>query len=276
MDKLSKILQHFEMQANVFFSGNLCELSEFEETKGNKGHLHVLSKGSLRLIDKAGVSITIDQPSLLFFPQGRFHRLVPDSVKGADLVCATIEYNSVMAHPIAKALPSMVSFELGKVSNTQLAQTAAWLFEEAFAENNGKAIMINKLCDIFVIQLLREVIGTASVQQGMLAGLAHPLLSKALSSIHEQADRPWTIESLAIEALMSRSKFAQLFHRVVGQTPLGYLTDWRMHLAQGLLTKNLSVELVANKVGYENGSTLARVFKKKLGNSPKQWLKNNQ
>ena len=68
------------------------------------------------------------------------------------------------------------------------------------------------------------------------------------------------------------SKFAELFKRIVNQSPGDYLIDWRIAVAKGLLQKNKPVALVANAVGYENGSALARVFRKKIGLSPKQWL----
>jgi AraC-like DNA-binding protein len=71
---------------------------------------------------------------------------------------------------------------------------------------------------------------------------------------------------------MSRSKFADVFTRTVGQSPGDYLIDWRIIVAKGLLKENKPVAIVANAVGYENGSALARVFRKKLGISPKQWV----
>jgi AraC-like DNA-binding protein len=269
MDTLSEILQRFQLQAEVFFSGNLCELSEFDEPSGRKGHLHILRSGSLTLIDKRGSKQLFDTPSLLFFPQGRFHRLLPNSETGADIVCATIDYKSAQAHPIALSLPSSISLDIAKDKHLHLQQTAQWLFEEAFAQRSGKTVMINKLCDIFIVQILREVINQSLVTRGMLAGMAHPQLAKALLAIHKQPGTLWRIETLAAEALMSRSKFSSLFKTIVGQTPLDYLTDWRLQIAQDLLSQGLSVHLVANKVGYEDGSALARVFKKKLGVSPK-------
>ena len=79
---------------------------------------------------------------------------------------------------------------------------------------------------------------------------------------------------MAAEALLSRSKFAEVFKETVGQTPADYLTNWRISLSQDLLRKGKPVNLVANLVGYENGSVLARVFRKKIGVSPKVWQQN--
>ena len=73
-------------------------------------------------------------------------------------------------------------------------------------------------------------------------------------------------------ALMSRSKFAAVFKDNIGRPPNEYITELRLTLAQELLKKKKPVNIVANEVGYEHGSALARVFKKKLGLSPKEWI----
>lgn len=63
-------------------------------------------------------------------------------------------------------------------------------------------------------------------------------------------------------ALMSRSKFSDLFKRIVDQSPGDYVIDWRIIVAKGLLQQSKPVALVANAVGYENSSALARIFRK--------------
>ncbi|MFT5298953.1 MAG: transcriptional regulator GlxA family with amidase domain [Colwellia sp.] len=83
-------------------------------------------------------------------------------------------------------------------------------------------------------------------------------------------ENQWGLDSMAELDLMSRSKFVDLFKRTVRQSPGSYEIDWRFVVAQGLLQQDKSVTLVANAVGYENGSALARVFRKKLRISPKQ------
>ena len=93
-----------------------------------------------------------------------------------------------------------------------------------------------------------------------------------MSALHKNPEAPWTVESMAETALMSRSKFAALFKETVGQSPNDYLTDLRLAIAQGLLKLDKPVNIVANQVGYEHGSALARIFRKKIGLSPKEWL----
>jgi transcriptional regulator GlxA family with amidase domain len=186
------------------------------------------------------------------------------------LVCADIIYNEGTSNPIANALPALICFKLS--DSQKLKQTALCLFEEAFQEQYGRIPMINLLTDMFLIHVLRYVLNNNIMQHGLLAGLAHPQLSKVLLAIHKMPEKQWGLDAMAELALMSRSKFAELFKRIVGQSPGNYVIDWRIVVAQGLLQQDKAVALVANAVGYENGSALARVFRKKLGMSPKQWL----
>lgn len=276
MDKLSSVFQHFSFHAEVFFSGNLCNLSDFSTDNDLCGHLHFLRSGALTLIDADHKHYQFDKPCILFFPKKRFHRIIPNSEEGIDIVCATITYQNVMSNPVMHSLPSFMSIPLDGDENPRfdkLGQTASWLFEEAFADQNGKSLIINRLCDIFIVQLLREIITQNKVDNGILAGLAHPSLSHALLAIHEQPSVQWTVQLLAEKSLMSRAKFADLFHAVVGDSPLNYLTQWRLGLAQDLLRKGMSISEVSNQVGYESNSSFSRVFSKRLGESPKQWLK---
>ncbi len=269
MDQLSIILQRFSMNTQVFFTGNLCGISNFNR-EPNQGHLHLLCSGELTLIDEQGKSQLVNQPTVLFFPMPHAHRIIGSEDNPPELVCANIMYNESTTNPIANALPSMLSFKLS--DSPKLDQTAQMLFEEAFNERCGRLPMIDSLTNIFLIHVFRHVLNNNIMQHGLLAGLAHPQVSKVLLAIHDTPERQWGLEEMAELALMSRSKFSDLFKRTVGQSPGDYVIDWRIIVAKSLLKQNKPVALVANAVGYENGSALARVFRKKLGISPKQWI----
>jgi AraC-like DNA-binding protein len=269
VDQLSVILQRFSMNTEVFFTGNLCGVSNFSR-KPNQGHLHLLSSGELTLIDEKGNSRLVNEPTVLYFPTPHAHRIIGSEENPPELVCADIIYNEGTSNPIANALPALICFKLS--DSQKLKQTALCLFEEAFQEQYGRIPMINLLTDMFLVHVLRYVLNNNIMQHGLLAGLAHPQLSKVLLAIHKMPEKQWGLDAMAELALMSRSKFAELFKRIVGQSPGNYVIDWRIVVAQGLLQQDKAVALVANAVGYENGSALARVFRKKLGMSPKQWL----
>ncbi|MBO1255200.1 AraC family transcriptional regulator [Alteromonas sp. 5E99-2] len=270
MDKLSSAFQHFSFNADVFFSGNLCSISEFKQSSNLCGHLHTVQSGVLTVIDSNKQQHKITKPSVLFFTKESHHRLIPEPGSNVELVCATINYKNESHNPITHSMPSFVNLPLDDPTS-KLGQTATWLFEEAFSELNGGKLVMDRLCDILIIQLLRETLKNNTLAPGALNGLAHPQLFKALTAIHNQPEKPWSVESLGTEASMSRAKFAELFHNLVGQTPLNYLTDWRINLAKSLLKKGLTVSEVSQRVGYENSSSFTRVFSKKEGTSPKKW-----
>lgn len=270
MDPLSKILQNLSFNADVFFSGNLCSIQSLGGSNSNKGHLHLLRAGVLTMVCEEGHKVTLDKPSVIFMPSPTKHQVIASESNQAELVCVDIDFHSGSGTALINALPKLICLDIEE--NTSLGKTAHWLFEEAFDSQAGQQIVVNKLGDIFLVQILRHILNDGLVMQGMLAGMAHPGLSIVMKAIHENPEANWTVDSMAEKALMSRAKFAALFKHTVNQSPNDYLTDLRIALAQGLLKQDLPVSLVANEVGYEHGSALARVFRKKMGISPKEWL----
>lgn len=270
MDKLSEVIKRFSIAAGVFYSGQLCGISSFEEPNEQVGHLHLLRKGRMTVTDHLQQRTEIDQPALLFYPQPTPHRIQADASTETEIVCASVRYGTGAANPLATALPPLITLPLSDAP--RLAMTANWLFEEAFADHDAKHIVMDRLAEILVVEVLRHLLQDGHQLTGMLAGLAHPQIGNALSALHTTPEHPWTLEQLAQRAAMSRSKFAALFKETVG-TPAGdYLIDYRIEVSKGLLLAHKPVSWVANEVGYETASALARVFRKKLGVSPTEWL----
>jgi len=270
MDALSDIFRNLSFSAHVFFSGNLCGMQHFGGPEINRGHLHLLKAGTLDIELEQGHRISLAQPTVIFIPGALKHRLVTDDSSGAELVCAEIDFYAGGGALLSNALPTFLCLEVA--ANDAIGRAASWLFEEAYAQQQGRQLMVNKLAELFLLQIMRHVLNEGMVMQGMLAAMAHPQLARIMVALHRQPEHSWTVDSMAESALMSRAKFAALFKNTVGQAPSDYLTDLRIAIAKGLLQQNKSVTYVANEVGYEQGSALARVFRKKLGLSPKQWL----
>lgn len=74
-DRLSALLQRFELRTRVFHGGALCGVSHFEERHGT-GHLHLLRQGTLAVTDARATVMVVDEPSVLFLPRPVAHRLV--------------------------------------------------------------------------------------------------------------------------------------------------------------------------------------------------------
>jgi AraC-like DNA-binding protein len=99
-------------------------------------------------------------------------------------------------------------------------------------------------------------------------------MGTALSAIHDRVNTPWTVESLAEAAGMSRSAFAARFKELLGQTPLEYVTEWRMQKAMQLLQqRDKKLIDVARLVGYESDAAFSKAFKRVVGTNPGEYLK---
>ena len=106
-------------------------------------------------------------------------------------------------------------------------------------------------------------------QTGWLAGVRDPDVGKALALLHRRPAHPWTIAELAIEVGLSRSVLAERFQRYLSETPIAYLTRWRLQLGAQMLTSTSgSVAQIAAEVGYESEPSFNRAFKREFGLPP--------
>jgi AraC-like DNA-binding protein len=271
-DRLSAFLQRFALHARVFHQGPLCGAADFGETDG--GHLHIVRRGPVRVQGPAGESIEVHEPSVLFYPRGVSHRLVADSRDGALVVCAAVDLGAGDENPLLRALPPRLVVALADVPAIDAAQ--ALLFDEALGGRCGRAAVVDRLAEVLVVQLLRLAIERRLVDGGLLAGLADPRLAKALTAVHSEPGRAWTLEAMAEAAGMSRSRFAAHFTRVMGLPAGEYLVQWRIGVAKSLLRRGRPVKQVAIDVGYGASSTFGRAFTQAVGLTPTRWAQQAQ
>jgi AraC-like DNA-binding protein len=97
-------------------------------------------------------------------------------------------------------------------------------------------------------------------------------MSAAMSAMHDDPAHRWTVEQLAAQAGMSRSIFAARFKETVGDSPMEYLTRWRMLLAEEKLASSRdSISGIARSLGYESQSAFTKTFKRVMGRSPRRY-----
>lgn len=268
LDPLLPLLNHISLSAKVFFTGDLCQVVNFDGTQA-VGHIHLLRAGKLDLQLKHQQLAHISEPSVIFFPRPSMHVLHPVADTLCELVCASIDLGAQVRSPLATALPEWIIVPL---SDMQLiAPTLQLLFHEAFEPSLGRQAALDRLAEYFLIQILRHVIQHGQLQQSIFSALADARLSQAVKAMHEQPDYPWTLETLADTAGMSRARFAANFKTTVGTTPLDYLTDWRLSMAQHLIRQGKSLKSIAPQVGYQSVAAFSRVFAKRVGTTPAEW-----
>lgn len=268
-DRLDALFSHFPVRARMFHAGALCGITDFS-SPGEGGQLHLLKSGALEVIHPGQDALRVSTPSLLLYPRPRPRRFVADPGQGAQLTCAELHFDGGAANPVAGALPEVVCLPLSSVDG--IAPALTLLFDEAFKNNCGRQAVLDRLFEVVLIQVLRHLMETHQVRSGLLSGMAHPKLRKALVAMHEQPGAPWSLDNLADIAGMSRSVFAGTFRDTLGCTPGLYLQGWRVRLAQQALRQGRPLKMIAIDVGYGSEAALSRAFKAQCGVSPREWL----
>ena len=263
-DPIQSLLSHFSLQAQTFFTGNLCAVASFEQPLDH-GHLHLVRGGRGEVRYRTGRSVMrIEGPGLIFYPRPLPHYLVPAEPEGLDLVCANITFGSGTRNPLAQALPDVMQLPPDPISDL--------LFAEAFGHKVGKQAVVDRLCEVVLVHVLRQALAQGQTQVGLLAGFVHPQLREVLTALHAEPARPWSLDDMAATARLSRSSFALLFKQIVGSTPGEHLAQLRIALAQERLAQGLPLKVVAYDVGYGSPTALSRAFRELTGSSPRAWL----
>lgn len=167
-------------------------------------------------------------------------------------------------------LPPVIHIAAGEATTTpQLAAAVQLILAESAAPGPGSSLVSARLAEILLVHALRAQAAANGDDQRGLCALADPMIGASLRLMHSQPAEPWTVERLAREVGMSRSAFAARFTQLVGESPLQYLTRWRMTQAAELLREREdSVPAIAERVGYGNAAAFTKAFARIEGMGP--------
>jgi AraC-like DNA-binding protein len=142
----------------------------------------------------------------------------------------------------------------------------------------GSATVTTKLSEVLFVETLRGYINSLPPDKtGWLAGARDPIVGQALALLHKEPEQAWTILNLARRVGLSRTRLAERFHHFLGESPMAYLTQWRLKLAAEILqTSDNSVAQVAAKVGYGSEASFNRAFKRAFACPPAQFRRQHK
>jgi AraC-like DNA-binding protein len=142
------------------------------------------------------------------------------------------------------------------------------LAEEIGKDDIGQEAVLDRLLDLLVVAALRTWFARADTPAWFHAH-TDPVVGHALRLLHNNPAHPWTVASLAAEVAVSRAALARRFTDLVGESPMAFLTGWRLTLAADLLLEpDATVGAVARRVGYSSPFTFSTAFKRHYGTSP--------
>ena len=188
-----------------------------------------------------------------------------------DVVCGFLYSEDPLFDPALKAFPpAFVVRPPPGPARTWFDASIAYALEGSSA---GVGAQATKLPELLLIEVLRLHLANAPAsERGWLAAVRDPLLATAMKAIHAAPDRKWTVADLAQEAAVSRSLLDGRFRDVLGLSPIRYLNEWRMRIAEDLLaTTEVTIAAIARRVGYDSEEAFSRAFKRAHGHAPSQW-----
>ena len=188
------------------------------------------------------------------------------------LVCGHFTFANGADHPLLRALPPYL------VVTAELRARAQWLDElmrlitrQMFAGDPGTRASVMRLSEALFIEVIKTCADQDETLATFIEGMSDARIGRALGILHREFDKDWTLERIAREVGMSRSRFADQFQAVIGCAPMGYLSDLRLQKAMNLLAATAEpVQSVAVQVGYQSPAAFTRAFSSRYGRSPRE------
>ena len=176
----------------------------------------------------------------------------------------------VPARRLVAQLPPVLQVDGWDDDGGWLHSTLQLIAAEATALRPGGETVLTRLADVLVVQAIRGWLDTApEARQGWLAALRDEHVGRALTAMHRAPEAPWSVESLAREAAMSRSAFSARFTALLGEPVMQYVTRWRMQLAHAHLQQSPEpLSQVAHRFGYASEAAFSRAFSRTFGVPP--------
>lgn len=208
----------------------------------------------------------------------RLAKLPEGSRDTTAVFCAKYRFEHVGPHPLLSILPKLIHVrarEAEKHPQLQLLQQLLRL--EARHAGSGKELVLPRLVDSLLVYIVRAWLEEQPLRNGGWFGaLRDARIAKALSLMHERPADDWTVASLARAAAQSRAGFAKRFLEYVGETPLAYLTRWRMFIAVKMLRDSRrSLVDIATAVGYESSAAFSKAFQRQYSTPPGRFRATN-
>lgn len=165
-------------------------------------------------------------------------------------------------------LPPLIHITRSEDLDGRLKTILAMIAEETTRMSPGSTFAVSNLANLVLIRILRIYSKRVDISPSWLCGSLDPKIAVALSLLHQQPERRWTIEELARSVGLSRSALAERFARKVGQPPMAYLSQWRMLLARSALRRGEPIATLADKLGFGSATAFSIAFKRETGENP--------
>jgi AraC-like DNA-binding protein len=303
MDLIDDILTTLNLRGALYFRTDFSgEWGVTVPELQGAARFHLVIHGRCHVRLAGGETVMLAPGDLILIPAGRSHQLSDadgretppletvlealgykgdgvliagdgDRQASTQMVCGHFSFRNGADHPLLRALPGHLVFTAADRARAPLLDDMLRLITQRIFETRpGSMASVIKLSEAAFIELIRA----SAVRQGdltaIMAAFEDRQIARALKSIHERANMAWTVESLAQEAGMSRSRFAERFRDLLGMGPMAYLSEWRLQKALAMLDDTRSsVQQIAVEAGYQSPAAFTRAFASRFGAPPRDY-----
>ena len=284
----------------AYESPNTTQVSEMLQARDARVILfHVITEGRCRLELRRGGGMDFAAGDIAIMPFADQHVMGDPGIEGAvplaeilpdpaktpvlryggggppmSMVCGYLFSDDVPLNPVLGSLPPLIRVRASDGPLGSWVDASIKYAMHVFA-NQGldSDPILKRLPELMIIECLCDFASKQNgVAEGWLAGLADPIVGRALACMHREPEHPWTLKDLAKRAATSRSVLDERFRQLLGRAPMSYLTAWRLQLAsRRLRTSDATMAEVADSVGYASEASFSRAFKRHVGLSPSEW-----
>ena len=293
---LDDVIDTLRFRGSIFFHSSLAAPWGMSLSSIVMPRFHIALEGGF-YVGAEGSNINVEPMDIVMIPGGDMHwiadqldrELVPSAQAGDacalgmplfqqgeitnKIMCGIVEYDEAIEHPILSALPSII--QLSNIqSSDNVWMTVKLIDAEINRTNSKKNSIIDRLTEVLFIQLLNNFIKKNEHLTGFLSALKEPRLNKILQLIHQNPERQWTLDIMSDAVGMSRATLQRRFKANIGVSPMVYVSRWRMVKAHQLLkNSNLSLEGIAQTIGFSDARTFSHSYKVHYGDTPSQFRK---
>lgn len=185
-------------------------------------------------------------------------------------LCGAYRFSGDIGSGLLNALPQVMP--LTPSIGDPLRDVVSLLSRELAVIEPGQNTVLDRLLDILLVLAIRTSFRQSPTAPRWYRAAANPRLQGALQAMHEKAGYPWTVPELADISGLSRASFARAFGEALAQTPMQYLTEWRMALARDYLRSGeKELAEIADLIGYGSPYAFAAAFRRHHGQPPGAW-----
>jgi AraC-like DNA-binding protein len=198
-----------------------------------------------------------------------------ENADAAVFLCGAYRLAGDVGRGLIQALPPMLVIR--PAPHDQIHAVVSLVSRELSEPSPDQQTVLDRLLDVLLVMGMRASFAQSASAPRWYHAASDPRLARALRAMHDEPAHAWTVPDLAHLSAMSRPSFARHFERALGQSPMQYLTDWRLTLARDyLLAGELTLDQIAERVGYSSESAFAAAFRRHHGQSPGRWRRSEQ